>query len=370
MARILFRAHDASGDTVMDAVDAGTAEEALAALAARGMANIRLQDTADLAALRDDRAATRPAMHPPHAAFDLDSPLAPGMRTFLRELFRRLRLLLGLEAILLLCGLAGGARALVLLALGLLCLTLVPPLWQYRHAMRYDRLLRAWALGEWQLARHLVGLLAAHRRKPSVAFDLAARAAGLRAVEGELAAALAALESWRPQLESVPGAVDQRIAAVCHAAGDYPGFVAAARRALDAAPDNVTYRLDLALAEARVGNVDAVPALMAGVEVRKVPSFGRPFIDWVRGMVALRHGRPESVQALGAATQGFLEYAANPAVWTSLALCSGAYALALAQNGRVEEARATARHVWPVLRVHGDRMLLTLLKRELQGIQR
>ncbi|GAA5175044.1 hypothetical protein GCM10025771_06210 [Niveibacterium umoris] len=367
MARILFSAHDTGGHTVTDYVDAGNAEEALASLAARGLANIRLHDAVEIAAMREDRMAIPPAMRQQQAAFELRLHTEPGIRTFGLELLRRNRIWLGVDGALLLWGLIGGDRVLVVLALGFLAFSFLPPLWQYRHAMRYDRMLRACALGQWDVAANLIGQLARNPRKPLLAFDLAARAACIRAVQGDLQDARSALEAWRPKLDKSPGMVDQRIASVCHAGGDYAGFVAAMRKAFEAAPGNMTHRLDLALAEARVGNPDVVADIMAGLDERKLPSFGRPFVDWARGMVALRHGRPEAVQVLGAATQGFLEYAANPAVWTSLALCSGAYALALAQLGRKQEAEMALHHVWPVLRVHGDTMLLTLLKRELKG---
>ncbi|MCX9156345.1 hypothetical protein OPU71_09450 [Niveibacterium sp. 24ML] len=368
MARILFSAHDPAGHTLTDYVDAGNAEEALASLAARGLANIRLHDAADMAALRDDRDAVPASMRQQQAAFELRLQTDPGVRTFLTELFRRNRLWLAIDACLLLWGLIGGDRVLVALALLFLALSLLPPLWQYRHAMRYDRMLRACALGQWDLASTLLAQLAAGSRKPLLTFDVAVRAACIRAVRGDLAGARAAVEAWRTEFDAkAPGMVDQRIATVCHAGGDYAGFVEAMRAAYSAAPTNLTHRLDLALAEARVGDPDAVPHLLAGIDEAKLPSFGRPFVDWARGMLALRHGHPEALAALGRATQGFLEYAANPAVWSSLALCSGAYALALAQQGRPREAQAALQHVWPVLKVHGDRLLLTMLRRELKG---
>lgn len=363
MARILFSAHDPAGHTVMDSVDAGNAEQAIASLAARGMANIRLRDVADLIAPRDERSSP-PAE--PLPLRPLKQQPEPSLRTFSVELLRRQRYWIALAVILLLCAWVLAHKPVLILALGVLLFALLPALWQYRYAMCHDRLLRAIAFGRWADAAALAGQLAGRVRKPMPAFELAARAACICAAQGGLDKARTALEAWRERLHiKAPVAVDQRLAMVSYAAGDYAGFVAACRAAHLAAPADLACRVDLALAEARVGDILAALELLAGLDVRKLPPTRRPFHDWARGMIALRHGRSEALAALGNATRSLQVHAANPAVWVSLAQCTGAYALALAQQGRRDEAEAALRPVWPVLRVHGDRLLLTLLKREL-----
>lgn len=364
MARIFFSAHDPAGHTVMDSVDAGNAEQAIASLAARGLANIRLRDVAELIAPRDERGGNPPPA--PQALLPLRQQPEPSLRTFCAELLRRQRYWVALAAFLLASGLVLAQAIVVLLALGVLAFALLPALLQYRYAICHDRLLRAMAFGRWTDAAALAGQLASQVRKPMPAFDLAARAACICAAQGELEKARTALESWRERLHAKsPTLVDQRLAMVNYAAGDYAGFVAASRAAHLAAPADLALRVDLALAEARVGDVLAALELLAGVDPRKLPASRRPFHDWARGMIALRHGRSEAVTALAGATRSLQAHAANPATWLSLAQCSGAYALALAQQGRRDEAEAVLRPVWPVLRVHGDRLLLTLLRREL-----
>jgi len=364
MARIFFSAHDPAGHTVMDSVDAGNAEQAIASLAARGLANIRLRDVAELIAPRDDRGSHPPAA--PQALLPLRQQPEPSLHTFCAALLRRQRHWIALASSLLIAGLILARLSVAMLALGVLAFALLPALLQYRHAICHDRLLRACALGRWKDAAALAGQLAGQVRKPMPAFDLAARAACICAAQGEPDKARAALEPWRERLHAKsPTLVDQRLALVNYAAGDYAGFIAASRAAHRAAPADLAVRVDLALAEARVGDLLAALELLAGAHPHKLPASRRPFHDWARGMIALRHGRSEAVAALASATRSLQAHAANPATWPSLAQCSGAYALALAQQGRRDEAEAVLRPVWPVLRVHGDRLLLTLLRREL-----
>lgn len=363
MARIFFSAHDPAGHTVMDSVDAGNAEQAIASLAARGMANIRLRDAAEPIALRDDRGSPAAAQR---ALLPLRLQPEPSLRTFGAELLRRQRRWVALAVLLLVAGLVLAQMLVALLALGVLAFALLPAMLQYRYAICHDRLLRAMAFGRWPDAAALAGQLAGQVRKPMPAFDLAARAACICAAQGEPDKARSALEPWRERLHArSPALVDQRLAMVNYAAGDYAGFIAASRAAHLAAPADPACRVDLALAEARVGDVLAALELLAGVDLRKLPASRRPFHDWARGMIALRNGRSEAVAALASATRSLQAHAANPAVWPSLAQCTGAYALALAQQGRRDEAEVVLRPVWPVLRVHGDRLLLTLLRREL-----
>src|SRR5262249_45510634 len=103
-----------------------------------------------------------------------------------------------------------------------------------------------------------------------------------------------------------------------------------------------------------------------GVDVGALPAWGKPFVHWTRGMIALKRGRDSARGELEQAVAGFRERGSNPAVWAALALGAGAYALCPALAGRAEDARAILKQVWPVLKVHGDKPLLTMIHREIR----
>jgi tetratricopeptide (TPR) repeat protein len=251
----------------------------------------------------------------------------------------------------------------------LLALTFGLPAWGFRHARRYDRLLRVSSVGDWARAEGLIGALRRKAQPDNLLFDLDIREAEIRARRGDVAQALAGVENWRAGLAaSAPGLFEARVASVYHAAGDYQGFLREMRKAREALPNDPSRQLDLALAEARLGDPSVARDLLENVHSAALPVHGRPFIHWTRGYIALRRGEHSAQSELGQAVTGFLEYEANPAVWSALGLCAGAYALALARDGRLEKAKETLERVSSILMAHGDKPLMEMIRREVQPV--
>jgi hypothetical protein len=163
---------------------------------------------------------------------------------------------------------------------------------------------------------------------------------------------------------------EARVASVYHAAGDYKASLEQMRKAHQALPDDPSRQLDLALAEARLGEPDTARAVLAQLNEAALPSHGRPFVHWVRGLVALRRNDASAHEELARAMAGFLEYGTNSAVWSALALCGGAYALALARAGQPDAARTALNRVSPILKVHGDKPLLRMIQLEVESPKR
>lgn len=98
-------------------------------------------------------------------------------------------------------------------------------------------------------------------------------------------------------------------------------------------------QLDLALGEARAGHTDEAQRLVDTLQPALLPPHGQAFIDWVRGMIALRDPARagEAASHLGKACEQFLGLVRKaPGAWPSLAVCTCDYALALAWSGRAE----------------------------------
>ena len=153
------------------------------------------------------------------------------------------------------------------------------------------------------------------------------------------------------------------------ATGDHAGFTARLRDLMAQRPGEPTLQLDLALGEARAGHTDEAQRLVDTLQPAMLPPHGQAFIDWVRGMIALRDPARagEAAGHLGKACEQFLGLVRKaPGAWPSLAVCTCDYALALAWSGRAEMGRTVLASVQPVARHHAEPERLALLERELR----
>lgn len=233
--------------------------------------------------------------------------------------------------------------------------------WLFPSAQRHRRLMRHHALGDWDRVRMLAKALRRHSaRRPELDFELDLHLAGIYARDHAPADALARLAPWRPRLQTRPGAFDAGLAGVHLMAGDTAGHLAALARAQQQAPQDAARRIDLALAEARFGDLDRAEALLADLPTPPAALQGR--VAWTRGLLQLRRSQPEAAATLdGAVTQLAAEAAAHEA-WVALAACACDHAIALHQAGRSQAARVRIAAVWPVLEHHATVPLLRMLE--------
>ncbi|MDO6384775.1 hypothetical protein [Uliginosibacterium sp. 31-12] len=370
MAKILYRARDAAGNKKQGYIEAATLEAAREALLAKGLSDPQFFNEPGVAALREDLASLSPAQAQQQAAFELRIRERPGYSTFIRELLRRQRWLLAIDAVLLLWGLWSGDGWLCLAAVLLFAGSVLWPIWKFRDVQRYNDMLRSFALGEWSRALALISELKAGGGKPLLMrSDFAFREAYIHIRSGETTLALETerLDRLHAELEaSAPGMFDMRYASLCAAANDGAGVVAAMRRALLLNSSDSSRLVDVANSEARFGSIEQAEAVLKKAQDCVQQEMAQPFIDWTRGLIALRRNQSEAETHLAEAMRGFMVYAANPAVLGAVGLCGGAYAIALARNGRRKEARDVVRQVSPVLKAHGDHALMTLLRFEMK----
>lgn len=349
-------------------IDATSAEDALEKLQAAGLTDIELHDEPSVAAQRIDRLGLDEKESVRLAQFELRVRKALGLATVLAEVARRAWLWITIVSAVMLWALLAQHPVVVGIGALLLGLTFGLPAWGFRHAQRYDGLLRAFSVGDWARSEELIQALRRTAQPENVRFDLDTREATIRASQGNVAQALADVEHWRAGLAaSSPGLFEARVAEVYHAAGDYQGFLREMRKAHEALPTDPSRQLDLALAEARLGDPSVAHDFLENVHSAALPVHGRPFIHWTRGFIALRRGDQSAQSELGQAVAGFLEYEANPAVWSALGLCAGAYALALARDGRFEKAKEILERVSSILMAHGDKPLIEMIQREVQS---
>lgn len=234
-----------------------------------------------------------------------------------------------------------------------------------RQAAGYDKLLRASALGDWtEVHKQADRMRATAANTQQIAFDLDARRAGALAATQRLGEALALMRAWEGKDIQPPGMYWSRLAGVYHMGSEHGQFVDCMRRAWQESGDATWARIDLALAVARLGD-DPREALelLRHESLTAQPESTTRFILWARGVALLRLGDfPGAEISLAQAVNGFMQQAANPAVWTSLALCAAALAVAGAINGKAEQARALITPLLPIVKVYADPPLERLLR--------
>lgn len=233
--------------------------------------------------------------------------------------------------------------------------------WAHPSHLRHRRLLRHHALGDWERVRVLARSLRRRAaRHPELGFDVDLCLAGIYARDHNLPDALARLAPWRVRLNTRPGAFDAALAELRLMAGDTVGHVAALARAQRQAPQDAGRRVDLALAEARFGEIDRAEQWLRDTPL--VPPQHQAQFAWAQGLMELRRDRPEAAATLGRAVALLAEQAVLREAWVPLAHGACDHAIALLQAGQRQAARARIAAVWPVLEHHAPVPVLRMLE--------
>ncbi len=359
MTKILYSGIDQDGVSRSGFIDAENNHDAVGILIEKGFSKIQLHNDTVFASDRKELDGLGEDEREAIAAFEITNMKKPGTSGFLAQVLRSNRLVILVGLALIVWGQFEGSG--LLMIAGAVVAAIVPAisLWNYRHARNYDRLLRACAEGRWEEAIALIDGLRPHMKAPSMAFDLDVREACIRAKRGSIEEALKIVGKWRETLhEQSPGLYESRIASVYHAAGEHHQFVELMRTAYFEASENQSMVIDLALAEARLGDVAKAEVLLRNVRAAELPSFALPFIDWVKGLVAKRNNDSQARLHLASAVSGLLAFAENPAVWTSLALCVGYYAASLPADADRHKAESLLGRMSTILSVHAEQALL------------
>lgn len=365
MPKLLYSAKRADGSPAEGFVEAASAQSAHDDLARQGLHDIVLhqeitvpQDAKELEGLSDRQVAEL-------ARFQLRLRAQPGLRTVLAEVMRKNRFWLAVDVAMFAWGVWSSRPLWMVVGAVLAVLPFALAVWQYRHAGRYQQVLRSSALGEWKQARELAAQLRSVAAKhPQMDFDLAARLACITARVDSLDRALVELDPWRARLAGSPGQFEGRLASVYASAGDRAGYVHLMGQAYELSGHDGARALDYALAQARFGDVAVAEELLDSIDPALLPPPAKGFLSWTRGMAQLRRNNPQALTTLGQALAAFLELAVNPVAWQSLAFCTCDHAIALNAAGYRDQARKEIASVWQVLQAHADKPLLRMLQAE------
>ena len=360
MARFLYSGMDGSGKPIQGFVDADGANEARLALLERGLAEVVIHN--DLHSARSEAGQDEPADDAEarlRILFQNDHRLS----TFLLEVIRGSKWELLVSTGLLVWALYNSSIWLACLAGAAILVLLGLPLWKLRVARRYDRLIRAQALGRWQDMEPLLDNLEGRMVTPDGEFDLAVRKAEMLVQRGERESAHEVLEPWQAILsELAPSLYLGREASLYWRAGEYDRFLANMREVARLNPDDPVSLLDAAMAELRFGDADAAAHCLEKVDADSLPPFAQPYVAWAHGLLAQRRGQPEAVELLGQAFSAISAHAEQPLHWTGIALVAADYGLAVLDAGDHSRAAKIIRPVWPILQHHGSAPVLKRIR--------
>jgi hypothetical protein len=364
MSRILYRARTARGSDVADFVEAGSAAEAMKLLGDRGLKDIVLLQSPDIAAFNQPLPGLTQKQH---ARLRAEFMAKPGLATALRGTTRVNGPILLFGAF----GLGGGLwwhlLDMAVLGAAALLFPYAAFFWKRRHLDRYQALQKAYARGQWDEVRRIAPMLRKVTNNPLLPWDLDVRLACIEAKQGNLDAALAGLDGWKPKIAvKAPGMFEARLASVNLAAHDYAGYVRLMEQAAELSGQDPSRRVDVALANAKFGDAAKARDIVEHLDMKLLTPLAHKFVAFIKGLLALRAGRPEeAVAALQASTQSFFELALRTQVaWVGVAISSGYYAVALARCGQRAEAQRAIADTLPILLVHGEKPLMDMLQDE------
>ena len=180
MSRILYRARTPDGQPLADFVEAKTAAEAMQLLEARGLHEIVLMQSPDIAAFNTITSGLTPRQHAQLRAEFMDRP---GIATGLRIVVRHNAAPLAVGAAFLGFGAWKGSIPAAAVGLVLMLAPFALYFWKRRHLDRYHALLKAYARGQWNDVRRLAKLIRAGSDRELLLWDIDVRMACIEARE-------------------------------------------------------------------------------------------------------------------------------------------------------------------------------------------
>jgi len=374
MAKYLFEYLDGNALRGFDYVDAASVQEARQRVAeVVGLRHLRqgtLLDDDLMAQLRASRVAPLHLAPDQLARIEAISRNGDAAWPLFVEALKINRWFIAACALTMAVGVARGWDLLAYVGVGGLVLLVGQFFFGRAKSRHYQRLLRAGALGQWaevlKVARRMQEVAS---NSPQLAFDLDVRRGVALAATGHLGEAVALVAKWQAEDVQPKGMYWGRLASIYHSGRDYGQFLACMRRGFAESQLAIWARIDLALALARLGE-DPREALelLRHESIEGQPEATARFIFWARGMALLRLGDSAGAEAaLSKAVESFAAQVANPAVWGALALSTAALAVAVANNGHAEEARAVLSPLMPIVSVTADLPLMEMVRQRVQG---
>ena len=352
MRHILYSAQTKKGRTVFGFIAATSNQNAIQQIEQSGLQQVTLQSDYNFASFREEIDGLSAKEQAKVAQYEISILQNPSLFTTLRAIWRDNFWLTVSGLIMVLLGV--WLNWLILICFAPLVMLLFPVLSLYGHskAAGYNTMLRQYAKGDWPA---VLAYCSKHRHTTKfeqLAFDLDIRHASILANQGQLDQGLALIAPWQHKLDD-SGMFEMRQASVYWAAGQPEQFLATMQQGFERSDQSASLRLDLALAHARVGDIEVSKTLLQQVDLALLPDYAAAFVHWVHGLVLAEPKSSAAQLKLAQAVSAFMPLANNPAIWPSLAVCIGDFALSIEDQKNVDMQRLLPP-IWPILKIHGQ----------------
>lgn len=355
MPNILYSGRDAQGREVTGFVDADDNAGALKMLNAQSIADVLFHTEGSSGVEVPLPKNLSPEALRKHARHQIAIRRKPGFATFFNNVFGTNKSIFAIGLVLLVWGWLYRNIPMVVFSLAVEVAAVGYLYWCYRRVDRWHAFQKAYAHGQWDRALELAATMRTKETTKPLLAELVIREACIAARRGSVADGLALIERSRDALKDIsPALYESRLSAVYAAGGDNKGVLARMRKAAELAPNSQIHRLDLASAEARLGDLGRAERTLAGVVENELPEFAKPYLEFVKGLIGRRRGNPDALGHLQAAYAAQVQRKAQPAIWLILAECTAHYALALYDARQREQAERLLKSVWDMVKVHGE----------------
>lgn len=364
LKKILYLATNSDGKIINSFVEANTNKEAINLLSQNGYSNIKLYDDASFNSSSchlDDFNERQLSDLANHLIISFKNP------SFINYIMHlnNLNNFLILVSFLLWC-LGSYFSNDFLMAFGVvfILLKILDTVKAYRQSNSYNKLLKFIAKGQTKSALKQIDFLRKYLKEPENIFDLEIKRTYINKKIGNcnIDVEMARLEKFRKAVDEIsPEMYDSRVALIYHNFGLYDKYLESLRNAYNLSSDSPVITLDMAIAEARLGDLTKAELLKNKVVLNELPVYGIPFFDWLEGAIAFRKGDIDADKKLGTAFFGLSEYVQNPAIWPSLSVCLGDYALTISEKKSMIEINKLLHQFWYLLNFYGEKELIDKL---------
>ena len=283
-----------------------------------------------------------------HIKFNLSTPLAIGFIAF-----GLLLLALGIYI-----------DSIILMIIAILVTLWMPfqALLSYVLVSDFNTMFKANALGDWDGVYEKLDVLYGYGEgtfPQYVSIELDKISAKLLAIESDPRESFAIVERKYGFLEKLsPLAYSILLVEVHYINGDYQKSREQLIELDKKYPNNATIKIDVALSEAKFGDMSRAKEIMNEIDIYELPQFVLPIAYLIEGMFYQESDRTKAMQLFEHSLSLLREYEENPSTWIPLAMTTAHYAVALYDHGEKKRAEYELGNVWHVLQVHGDKPLL------------
>ncbi len=355
MAIIFFRAYK-NGKETLGEIEATSNKEALLKIKKQGYENIEIFNDANFSNTHDSLKTLDKKSRLEYIKLDQINLRKPTLKnSFLRFLISN-KIDLTLSIFLLLLGVILSIKTLIVIGAVWFIFRIGLWIYSYKTISLYEQINIEYAFGNYIKTLGLINKLLKLSKLEKIEADLNSKKAQIVACKGHLNYALDIIEEYKDIFEKqAPGMYHGKRASIYYLARDYQSSTQEAQESYNKNPNYLT-KMDLALYNAKVGDINYAKTLIEDIDILEVPIYGKKFYYMIKGIIAHKLGDLENAkkefEEMMNALNLFLE---NPIFWGSISIAIGYYALLLHDINEQEKALELLKEgTVKILNVHAN----------------